>query len=1543
MTSLANISELDKKFEVDGSPKPVNTRSKESAEAVAKAEAASKEELKIIQRKLAGLKCKDSDARWAQKRILQLIPLILQGEDVNYSAPDMKGNTCLHYACELGSRQLIHWLVENGADVNRVEYGGGNTPLHNAARLASLHTVTYLLEHGAKPDTTNHAGQRPVDVVGRDDHDAICALLTAKSSSSITLKGIDTIRTLPEAVAYRQAHRVPLYPDDFEDFWDWNDRLYIVPNSADLEPLYSLEKGEEPIAYRYDFSDLAGDESLVVDDNTFLVTCSKAHTPRLGWRYAVRDPRNDNDSTINKSVTFWNPHTLQYVCSVMLASNWQFDWLYGEDSENNTILFYYTAQKEKEYENEVTAESWLSVDLQHNKVQSFYGNHDFADDVSWFNEMPAQMREKRVKRLIPELPFPKEAIKLTHNLLTARTAQANHPYAMQKMLTLDASSHDFVQRKNHSINALDFSDLSIHAVEKDATEFDLQQSLNTLPAAFHPHEKSAAQYSITGGGAWLSVSEGYVDDCMSIGICLFHPFTGKVIPLRGFLNSCIMASSYFMIDGREADIHPITCRLEDAFEGISEFVGFHAPFVYHPETKHYTFLLTEEEYKALSDEKMRNVDKEMSSSIMFVTANERHCEEKQTEIKVLMSRLNPHVVIKGHGQHPRGTLMSLMNHRPGRSKDSYYWLAADDGVCSLVAVDFANHRGEVVEHWEGNWRRQLRNEAESPEQPVWMPERRWLCLPYKPHCWKVLKIDESTLKTELKCYVYLHGPREYAVVLPNGLYAGSPGCERFLFIEQEGRKTGIAPLAAWHNRPGEVLEALGGNPDDIAALKQTTLRWLKRLGVDADAPEPSLQELPEITAEYPNVLTPAATCSFPVTAAAKNTGACKVRVLTDGVQVQETELAPAKTATLQVALNHGCNWIELLPRYVNGVEGAPVRFRVIREGTGHSRLFVVAVGVSEYEAENLRLQYAAKDAGDIAEGFRKFAEADAKILCLKDGEVKKASLLSHIRTFLASANSEDRVVLYCAGHGMLDTELNYFYAPSDFDPEQIADTGIAMEALQQTLMDCPARQRLLLLDTCHSGVLGEAGEEKMAMASGNLAPGVRAIQNRGMKVKAIPSMNRRQKKRYIEEIFSMGGTQRGINIIAGAAGAEYALESDTWNNGVFTATVLQALSGCGDSNMDGWLSVGELADYVSHKVRIATGGAQQPSVSAMENNGKMPLVANVGDALYRQDWKQAAAYLQKGAQLNDGESSVPHSWIGLAMEKNAPTSLLDALIKHKASVEKAHFNYWSLGDDYDAYFADEFDPYISVARPDLLKERKISLPYRKILAPYIIKKMARKGQHITTQQICSDETEYAFDYLSSTVSVKENNHGGFEPSWPSGAVSRDLSASDIQNLDTYIAAARRASETSRAAQLESIRGGGDIDGTYGDANGNTALCYAAYAGDAGLLRFLIDHGANVHVRNAEGWSPIILAVFKGRTECVRELLSAGASVEEQTPTGTRLLMLAAMFGHTDVIDVLLADGADINAKTSAGLTALKLAEQKGQKAAAAKLRSRGAK
>ena len=560
------------------------------------------------------------------------------------------------------------------------------------------------------------------------------------------------------------------------------------------------------------------------------------------------------------------------------------------------------------------------------------------------------------------------------------------------------------------------------------------------------------------------------------------------------------------------------------------------------------------------------------------------------------------------------SLLSIWNRVPSSTKYSY-WIAAEANYCQLFLMDDETKTGKLIHQWSGAW-------TKDSAKPVWMPEKRWVCLPVMENQWDVYVVSEDFDSVQRLCSVYTSAGDEYAIILPNGKYAGTPGCESFLYKEEGDVRMGMSALALWRNRPAEVLEAIGGNADDIAALRETTKRWLKKQGFDPEnmPAEPKLNEFPVAEVIMPELFSEKSIVQFGVKLRATAHGITKVEVRVDGVlipQSWEDELEVAageeKEVSVDVPLASGQNWIEVTPVDSEGISGDTFRFRTICKEKKPSDLYVVTLGVSDYDDDDLKLQYAAKDARDLAQAFNEYGEGAKHILTLTDKEVRDSSVLDKVKAFLADAKVDDRVILYVAGHGMLDDKLNYYYAPAGFDSERMVETGIPMEALTACLHNTKAHRRLLLLDTCHSGMLGEEGEDKLAASGVQLPHGVRAIQNRGMKVKKVSSpLNTNQKKRYIENVFSRGSTERGINIIAGAAGAEYAQESSEWNNGIFTCSIIQALRDySSDLNGDGNITVEEVQKIVTRKVSELTGGAQKPSSVSSEGIGQFVLSQQV--------------------------------------------------------------------------------------------------------------------------------------------------------------------------------------------------------------------------------------------------------------------------------------------------------------------------------------------
>jgi ankyrin repeat protein len=151
------------------------------------------------------------------------------------------------------------------------------------------------------------------------------------------------------------------------------------------------------------------------------------------------------------------------------------------------------------------------------------------------------------------------------------------------------------------------------------------------------------------------------------------------------------------------------------------------------------------------------------------------------------------------------------------------------------------------------------------------------------------------------------------------------------------------------------------------------------------------------------------------------------------------------------------------------------------------------------------------------------------------------------------------------------------------------------------------------------------------------------------------------------------------------------------------------------------------------------------------------------------------------------------------------------------------------------------------------------------------------------------------------------------------------SACSRGQADTSLAHAAERQDRAKVADL--LEQGADVNARQAD--GMTALHWAAYHEDVSLTKQLLKAGAHAQTPNRYGVTPLSVACTNGNSEIVAMLLDAGADASSTLRGGETALMTAARTGKPEPVKALLAHGAQVNAKDQKGQTALMWAAAEG--------------
>jgi TPR repeat protein len=269
--------------------------------------------------------------------------------------------------------------------------------------------------------------------------------------------------------------------------------------------------------------------------------------------------------------------------------------------------------------------------------------------------------------------------------------------------------------------------------------------------------------------------------------------------------------------------------------------------------------------------------------------------------------------------------------------------------------------------------------------------------------------------------------------------------------------------------------------------------------------------------------------------------------------------------------------------------------------------YAFLVAVREYDKNELtNLQFTENDITKLARTLKGAGYSSQNVVLMTQsvGAQKPRfipvaeNIRSELSLLVRELKSDDSIVIGFAGHGVqFKGEKNAYFCPAN---ARLADrdTLISLEDVYQMLDACAARTKVLFVDACRNDPLSNRARSAREVE----------LEPTGRRVAPVPPSG-------IAALFSCSATEQSY-------------EDPELKQGVFFHYVIDGLSGKGDLDNDGDVSLAELEQHVTKSVqryvRIELGKAQTP-----ERRGEARGLISLAKVSVRTspDGKELPAYL----------------------------------------------------------------------------------------------------------------------------------------------------------------------------------------------------------------------------------------------------------------------------------------------------------------------------
>jgi hypothetical protein len=472
-----------------------------------------------------------------------------------------------------------------------------------------------------------------------------------------------------------------------------------------------------------------------------------------------------------------------------------------------------------------------------------------------------------------------------------------------------------------------------------------------------------------------------------------------------------------------------------------------------------------------------------------------------------------------------------------------------------------------------------------------------------------------SLKTKRNLlYFQLFSDKNFLVKLPNSpYYMCSKDASKMLhYVTPSLKVIGFEQLDPVYNRPDIVLDSIGkyfGNSDGgmIDEYRKSWEKRIDRLGLDkeklgkGEIAVPNAEIVAADDIAYENK---AGKIEIKVSANDPKYSVRRFNVFVNEVPLYGSagiSIAHLKKqvwdTTVSVPLSVGENKIQVSVMNELGLENFkyPTYVNYTPEKEIVAKTHYIGIGVNEFKETEHNLKYCVKDVTDLAKSF---GSANTEVKLFTDQQVTRENILA-LKEYLKKTSVNDKVIISCSSHGLLDDSLNFYLAMHDVNFNNPKTRGLKYEELESLLDGIPARQKLLLLDACNSGENDKTELLKKELAQAETQKETSELAEYKNKTKGvIIKLEEKNKSNFkkMNELFVNVRNNTGSVIISAAGGQESALEAikvdgKTIENGAFTYSVLECLK----QNEGKELKVNTLKQYAEKRVEEITNGKQKPT------------------------------------------------------------------------------------------------------------------------------------------------------------------------------------------------------------------------------------------------------------------------------------------------------------------------------------------------------------